>query len=566
MTAFLPDSGLGDRLRTAGLVTASQLELAATQQRHRGGTLLGLVAELGFAAPEVLSEFLAREVGTRRVDLRLSPPDPEALRRLPAVLARRLRVVPVAILDDVLTLATADPYNIMTLDLVRQSSGCEVDLVIAPEGDILRALDAAESAGPSIQQSIERLVGEEEPVRPAVAGWESDPTASAGEAPVIDLVQQMISRAVSSGASDLHLEPEERMVRLRLRIDGILRPDVLIPKSLQAAVTARLKLLGDLDVTETRLPQDGRATVTVNRHAVNLRLSSLPTRFGESVVVRILDSDAQVPTFARLGLSADLEERLRGAIGSPHGVVLVTGPTGSGKTTTLYALLREINQPDISIFTLEDPVEMTLPGIRQTQIREEMGLSFGSALRSLLRQDPDVILVGETRDTETATLMVRAALTGHLVFSTLHTNDAPGAIPRLLDMGVEPCLLPDSLVAVIGQRLVRRLCADCRAPVADPEVLLAGFRLPPLPNGLTLWQPQGCPECGRSGYRGRQALFEILLLDERFHDPVMRRASHAEFLRLAREGGMRTLFEDGWRRVLEGTTSLAEVVQTARPS
>lgn len=567
MTAFITDSSLADRLLQSGLVTASQLELATSQQRHRGGTLMGALAELGLVAVDALADFLARETGVPRFDLRRSPPAPQLVLRLPGGLARRLRVVPVGFSDGVLTLATADPFNVMTLDLVRQASGCGVEIVIASEREILQALDALESSGPSIQQSIDRLVGEEERARPSRPGPEDTPSlAHVGDAPVIDLVQQVITRAVGSGASDIHLEPQEQMLRLRLRIDGVLRPDVLIPKSLQPAVTARLKLIGDLDVTETRLPQDGRATVMVNRQPVNLRLSSLPTRFGESLVVRILDADARIPGLGLLGLSPELEQRLRHAIAAPHGVILVTGPTGSGKTTTLYSLLNEINQPDISIFTLEDPVELVLPGIRQTQIREEIGLSFGSALRSLLRQDPDVILVGETRDMETASLMVRAALTGHLVFSTLHTNDAPGAIPRLLDMGVEPCLLPDSLVAVIGQRLVRRLCIHCRERVVDPAALLAGLPVPFTSDPVTLWASHGCSECSGAGYRGRQALFEILLLDERFHDPVMNRAPHSEFLRLAREGGMRTLFEDGWRRALDGTTTLAEVAQAARPT
>jgi type II secretory ATPase GspE/PulE/Tfp pilus assembly ATPase PilB-like protein len=305
--------------------------------------------------------------------------------------------------------------------------------------------------------------------------------------------------------------------------------------------------------------------VLVDRKPVNLRLSSLPTQFGESVVVRILDPGAGIPCLEELGMSRDLESDLRESLTSPHGVLLVTGPTGSGKTTTLYALLQEITRPDIGIFTLEDPVEMTLPGIRQTQVREDIGLTFGSALRSLLRQDPDVILVGETRDSETATLMVRAALTGHLVFSTLHTNDAPGAIPRLLDMGVEPCLLPDSLIAVMAQRLVRRLCVHCRKPAPDSAT-------PPVPTlpeatGTTVpqpWTPCGCTECRHSGYRGRVALFELLRFQERFHDAVIRRAPHSEFARLAREGGMKSLYEDGLRRVLDGATTVAEVLQAAR--
>ena len=560
-----PDLGLADQLLSAGLLNPEQLELASAEQRRRGTGLLSVVADLGLAAPETLSGFLAREAGTRAVDVLHPLPDPALLEVLPLPLARRLRVAPVGKSGNTLVLATADPFNIVTLDLLRHATGWDLDVVTAPERDILTALDRMEAAAPTIHETIDHVLGQTPTTVPNPGASPEITDTSSQDAPVIALVNQVIMRAVTSGASDLHVEPQERMVRLRLRNDGVLRADVLVPKSLQGAVTARLKLIGNLDVTETRLPQDGRATVLVDRKPVNLRLSSLPTQFGESVVVRILDPGAGIPRLQDLGLSENMESEVRESLDAPHGVLLVTGPTGSGKTTTLYALLQEINRPDIGIFTLEDPVEMTLPGIRQTQIREDIGLTFGTALRSLLRQDPDVILVGETRDAETATLMVRAALTGHLVFSTLHTNDAPGAIPRLLDMGVEPCLLPDSLIAVMAQRLVRRLCTQCRRPGSGP--LASAAQHSPDSSGTVVpppWIPCGCPECRNTGFRGRVALFEIMKFQERLHDAVIQRAPHSEFARLAREGGMKSLFEDGWRRVLDGTTTLAEVLQAAR--
>ena len=560
-----PDRGLADQLLSAGLLNPEQLELASAEQRRRGTGLLSVVADLGLAAPETLSGFLAREAGTRTVDVLRSLPNPTLFETLPLPLARRLRVAPVERSGNTLVLATADPFNIVTLDLLRHATGCDLDVVTAPERDILTALDRMEAAAPTIHEAIDHVLDQTPAPAPTAGAGPELPDTASSDAPVIALVNQVIARAVTSGASDLHVEPQERMVRLRLRNDGVLRADVLVPKALQAAVTARLKLIGNLDVTETRLPQDGRATVLVDRKPVNLRLSSLPTQFGESVVVRILDPGAGVPRLQELGMSGALEYEVREALASPHGVLLVTGPTGSGKTTTLYALLQEINRPDIGIFTLEDPVEMTLPGIRQTQIREDIGLTFGTSLRSLLRQDPDVILVGETRDSETATLMVRAALTGHLVFSTLHTNDAPGAIPRLLDMGVEPCLLPDSLIAVMAQRLVRRLCVQCRKPTPGPAMTTVPAASDTSSTDiLQPWTPCGCAECRHSGYRGRVALFELLKFQERFHDAVIRRAPHSEFVRLAREGGMRSLFEDGRRRVLDGDTTLAEVLQAAR--
>jgi len=370
---------------------------------------------------------------------------------------------------------------------------------------------------------------------------------------------------VSLRASDIHFEPEEKTMRIRMRIDGILYQDVLVPKSMQSPVIARLKIMASLDVTEQRLPQDGRATVYAGRREINLRVSSLPTAHGENLVLRILDSAAQGVNLLGLGFAPRDYELFREAVHRPHGVVLITGPTGSGKTTTLYAVLKEITSLEVSTFTLEDPIEYRMPLVRQTQIKEEIGLTFSTGLRALLRQDPDIILVGECRDTETATLMVRAALTGHLVFSTLHTNDAAGAIPRLIDMGVEPYLLPASLVAVLAQRLVRTICPDCKRPVEDPAAVFAELNLePPADQPLCLWKGAGCQECKHSGYRGRQAIFELMTLDHRFHDPIVRRAGAPEYFRLAREKGMRSMFEDGLRQVLAGNTTIEEVLEATR--
>src|SRR5207247_1014249 len=372
------------------------------------------------------------------------------------------------------------------------------------------------------------------------------------DAPVIRLVDQIIARAVHNRASDIHFEPEEKIMRIRARIDGVLYQDVLVPKSMQSPVTARLKIMAELDVAEQRVPQDGRTTVYVGRREINLRVSSLPTSHGENVVVRILDPTAQLSNLKMLGLSAEDDQVFRAAVHRPYGVILVTGPTGSGKSTTLYAVLREVSSMEVSTFTLEDPIEYRMPLIRQTQVKEEVGLTFSTGLRALLRQDPDIILVGETRDTETAELMVRAALTGHLVFSTLHTNDAPGAIPRLIDMGVEPYLLPASLIAVLAQRLVRSICDKCRESLKNPEKVFEELKLqPPAGLPLQLWRGAGCSACKQTGYRGRRGIFELMILDERFHDPIVRRAGAPEYMRLARENGMRTMFEDGLRKAVQ---------------
>jgi len=560
--------GIGERLLGAGLITPVQLELAECELKRRGGALTKVLVDLNLVAAEKVAEFIARESRTRYVDLSRTPLTEEVAQLIPCDVSRRLKALPVSLQDDTLTVAMADPTNVVAMDQLAMITGHRIESVAATERDLLNAIDRLQLRGPTIQESIDKIIAEEghEKDREAAAAPEIE-AAPYDDAPIIHLVNQVLQRAVNRRASDIHFEPEEKLLRIRTRIDGVLHPDVLLPKSLQSAVAARMKILGDLDVTECRVPQDGRASIQVSRRKINLRISSLPTQFGESIVVRILDTGSQVNRLAHLGLTPEFEARLRAAIEAPYGVVIVTGPTGSGKTTTLYSVLNEINQPDLSIFTLEDPVEMPLAGIRQTQIREEVGLTFSAALRSLLRQDPDVILVGETRDTETATLMIRAALTGHLVFSTLHTNDAPGAIPRLIDMGVEPYLLPSSLVAVLAQRLVRRLCPDCRQPIADPEAELAKLNLTP-PAGLEpkLWKAGGCDRCHGSGFRGRQAVFEIMTLDERFHAPIIRRAAHSDFVRLARESGMLSMFDDGLRRAMQGATTLEELLRVTRPN
>lgn len=559
-------AGIPGRLLASGLINATQLELVQNEQRRRGTSFLKALNDLGFVPPEKISDFVAAEAGTRRVDVMRHLPDRSLVELVPSEMARRLRAIPVSRERDSLTVALADPFNVLAIDELCQATGLSIDVVTATERDILNALDHYGNSLPSIQESIERIIDGEADLPKGDTRPDLDmPDPTADDAPIIQLVNQVIQRAAQKGGSDIHFEPQEKMMRIRVRMDGSLHPDVLIPKALQSAVIARVKILSELDVTESRIPQDGRASIIVNRRRINLRVSSLPTQFGESVVIRILDTGGSVQRVSQLGLAPAADAALRRVIDAPYGVVIVTGPTGSGKTTTLYAVLNEINSPDLSIFTLEDPVEMPLAGIRQTQIKEDVGLTFSAALRSLLRQDPDVILVGETRDTETATLMIRAALTGHLVFTTLHTNDAPGAIPRLLDMGVEPYLLPSSLVAIVAQRLVRKLCPRCRQPVTDPEALLHQLQVEPPRNApLTLWKAAGCPECHNSGFKGRQAIFEIMTLNEAFHAPIIRRAAHSEFAELAKASGMQSMFEDGMRRALEGVTTVEELLRVTR--
>ena len=557
---------LGERLIEAGLLSQAQLDLALREQKRRGGLLGQILVKLGLVPPEVVSDYLAHEAEAQLVNLSRTIIDKSVLELVPFEVSKRFRAVPLALLDRSLTVALADPLNVQAIDTLHNITGLSIDVVAAPERDILNCLARHYGTGGSIEESIDRVLDEkaadETPTEEIVIDLNE---GSPEDAPVIRLVSQIVTRAVETGASDIHFEPEERLMRIRTRIDGILYQDVLIPKSMQSAVSTRMKILADLDVAETRVPQDGRATVSVGGRQINLRVSSLPTAFGENIVARVLDPSSQVSELATLGFEPDIEKSFLEAVSKPYGVILVTGPTGSGKTTTLYAVLRHVSTMEVSTFTLEDPIEYRMPVIRQTQIKEEMGLTFSSGLRALLRQDPDVILVGETRDTETAQLMVRAALTGHLVFSTLHTNDAPGAVPRLIDMGVEPYLLPSSLLAVLAQRLVRTLCASCKEEVADPQRVFEEAKLEPPPGlPLRLWRSAGCPNCKGTGYKGRQGIFEVMMVDERFHTPIIQRASAQEFYRLAREGGMRTMFEDGLRKAVKGLTTIEELLRVTR--
>ncbi len=568
MDSQRPQKRLGERLIEAGYLSQTQLDLALREQKRRGGLIGQVLVGLGFVPQEIISSFVAKEAETKVVNVNRCVIDKAVLQMVPFETAKRLKALPLSRENGSLTVALADPFDVVAIDTLQQITGLAVEVVSAPERDILNCLELHYGIGETIEQQIEQAMdqqGADEPRAAPRARVEAGSPEASVEAPIIRLVDQIIARAVSLRASDIHFEPEEKTMRIRTRIDGVLYQDVLVPKTMQSPVIARLKIMADLDVTEQRLPQDGRATVYAGRREINLRVSSLPTAHGENLVLRILDSAAQGATLPALGFSPRDYELFQEAVHRPHGVVLVTGPTGSGKTTTLYAVLKEVASLEVSTFTLEDPIEYRMPLIRQTQIKEDIGLTFGTGLRALLRQDPDVILVGECRDTETAQLMVRAALTGHLVFSTLHTNDAAGAIPRLLDMGVEPYLLPASLVAVLAQRLVRSICPDCKRPVVDPAGVFAELKLkPPAGLPLQLSKGDGCHECKQSGYRGRQAIFELMLVDERFHDPIIRRSGAPDYFRLAREKGMATMFEDGLRKVLAGTTTIEELLEATR--
>ena len=551
-TPGLPTKRLGDRLLDAGLIAPHQLELALREQKRTGKLIGTVLQDLGFITGPVLSAFLAKDAQTPTVDITKVALDPEVIGLVPFAFCKQAGLIPVARTEDTLTLVMADPFNVVAIDHIEQLTRLRVEVLNAPLPDILEKLSAAHDRAGSIDQTIDELMAIN--VRDGGDG---------SGAPMVRAIEQIIGSAVRKSASDIHFEPDEKSLRIRMRSDGVLQPFMLVPKDLQEPFTARIKVLANLDVSETRLPQDGRFSLTLGRRELNLRVSCLPTIYGESIVLRILDSGSLLLELPALGLRAEDEARLAQAVARPHGIVLVTGPTGSGKTTTLYTALNAVNRKERAVFTLEDPIEYRLSHIRQTPINEKIGLTFSAGLRTLLRQDPDVLLVGETRDKDTAQLMVRAALTGHLVFSSLHTNDSFGAIPRLIDLGVEPFLLPATLHMIVAQRLVRRLCPTCRETVTDPAALLRSFNLPlPTDREPTLWKARGCPECRDQGFRGRVAIFEVLEIDDEYL-PFLPTGNSEKIKSIARDKGMPMLFDDGVRRAFRGDTTIEEVFRVA---
>ncbi|MGC8744937.1 MAG: GspE/PulE family protein [Verrucomicrobiia bacterium] len=557
---------LGERLVEAGLLTQVQLDLALREQKRTGKYLGEVLSDLGFVQQEVIADFLAREARVKVIKLDKLNVDNELLKLVPFSIAKRLQVIPISKDEKTLTVAMADPFNVSAIDSLEQITGLKINVVTATVREILNAIDLYYTKSDTLEETIDKFLeqGSEKLTEIEIAAGE-DASAAGIDPPVIRLVDQIITRAVNNRASDIHFEPEEKVFRVRVRIDGVLRQDVLIPKPMQAAVIARLKVMSEMDVAEHRIPQDGRASIYVGRREINLRFSCIPTAHGENIVIRILDPSSQILDLKSLGMSPKLLEEFENVLRIPYGVILVTGPTGSGKTTTLYSALNEVSTMERSVYTLEDPIEYKMPLIRQTQINEEAGMTFAAGLRSILRQDPDVILVGETRDTETAMLMIRAALTGHLVFSTLHTNNAVGAIPRLIDMGVEPYLLPSSLFAVLAQRLTRTICPHCKEEIPNAEQVFENLNITPPPGMIPrLWRGRGCSQCKETGYTGRIGIFELLRVDESFHEAIVRRSGAQTFFNIAREKGMDTMFDDGVKKAVQGITTLEEVLRVTR--
>jgi general secretion pathway protein E len=553
---------LGEMLVKEALITPDVLDLAVARVQT-SGELLGeaLVAMGAVGASDVL-RVVALQHGLTYVSRDELPTTVPVVKNLSPKYLRQYGVCPLSVDGGVLTVATSDPLNPLITDDLRQATGLSIRLVVSPLDAITEAIDRAyEGAATPLQRIVE--------------GMDDDRTTADGdedvnhlrdmafEAPVVRLVNLLVENAISTRASDIHVEPFEDTLRIRYRIDGVLFDQEAPPRRLQAAVTSRIKIMAEMNIAERRLPQDGRIRVTLHGRRIDIRVSTVPTVHGESIVMRLLDRSSVFLPLEQLGFSPDIRRRFEALIRRPHGILLVTGPTGSGKTTTLYGALDKINSPDRKIITVEDPVEYQLKGVNQIPVRAKIGLTFATGLRHIVRQDPDVILVGEIRDLETAEISIQAALTGHLVFSTLHTNDAPGAITRLEDMGVEPYLVSSVLEGVLAQRLVRRICEACRVPDAvtraDLELLGVDPHAP-----YSLFRGKGCDECRGTGYRGRFGIYELFPITEEVRSLVLRRASTPEIRRQAVEAGMVTLRLDGWMKARDGLTTVEEILRVTQ--
>ncbi len=526
------------------------VQAAEARERDPGKTLLDAMVESGALKEDDVLATIADQFGIRYVNIELDAVDPAIASELQSDIARKYGVVPLVREGDTLTVALSDPMGFDAVDSLRYVlHGVDVQAVLAPVAEVKAAMAKLypDEAAAAVEERNDDL---------GTGGEEGD-----DDAPVIRLVQNILANAVQMKASDIHLEPFEKEFRVRYRIDGALRKMAPPPKSLQGAVLSRVKIMSKMKISEKRVPQDGRIQIKVGGKSLDLRVSTVPTNHGESIVMRILDKSNLALGLPQLGFLSDDQTRFERLIRLPDGVVLVTGPTGSGKTTTLYACLGQINLPDRKIITVEDPVEYQMDGINQVQVNKDVGLDFAAALRSILRQAPNIVMIGEIRDNETADIAMEAALTGHLVFSTLHTNDAPSAVTRLLDIGVKPFLVASALRAAMAQRLVRAICPKCRQPytLTDRDRKMLGPAARNAPDSM--FRGEGCPACGGTGYKGRKGIFEIFEVDDTIQRLIFDHAPSALLRQRARELGMRTLREDGMLKVASGMTSLSEVLR-----
>jgi type IV pilus assembly protein PilB len=565
---------IADALVEDGLLSANQIEELLERQKKEGARLVKLLIDKDkqYVSPDDLAVCMGRVLNVPPINLNRVTIQPEVVELVSREMAHNHRVVPVSRLENRLFLAMADPLNVIALDDIKRITRLDISPFIASEkaiADKLAALDAAKSGSMEdiIQDAQKRSEeeGEADTIESVKEGSEEvnldQLAASSEEAPVIKLANLIVLQAIKDRASDIHLEPFEKAMRLRYRVDGVLIDATPPPKQMQLALASRFKIMSNLDIAERRLPQDGRMRVKVSGRDFDLRVSVLPTVHGEKIVLRVLDKSNLSASLDKIGMDETTFKQFKSAIDAPHGLILVTGPTGSGKTTTLYSALNELNNPTWNIITVEDPVEFQIPGINQVPTKKEIGLSFANALRSILRQDPDIIMIGEIRDTETAEIAIEAALTGHQVLSTMHCNDAPGAIARLDDMGIAPFLISSSVILSCAQRLLRRICSHCKEPVTYPAKMFEDLDIDPATfDNVQLFRGRGCDRCKSSGYVGRMAIIEVMAMSDQIRKLIIARSSTREMGKIAVNQGMRTLRMVGLDRARDGVSTLEQVM------
>ena len=561
-----------DALVEDGLLDAGQVAELLEQQKKEGARLVKLIIEKAYVSEQDLAVCMGRVLNVTPINIARATMFPELLELIPREMMQSHRILPVSKLDRRLFLAMADPLNVLAIDDVRRITRLEITPLIASEkaiADKLNLLDAAQNGSMEdiIQSAQKQQEAEEEAASVEnIKAVDEDVSldklaASSEEAPVIKLANLVIMQAIKDRASDIHLEPFEKTMRLRYRVDGVLLDATPPPKQMQLALSSRFKIMSNLDIAERRLPQDGRLRVKVSGKDYDLRVSVLPTVHGEKIVLRVLDKTNLSASIDKLGLDAETFKNFKAAIDAPHGLILVTGPTGSGKTTTLYSALNELNNPAYNIITVEDPVEFQIPGINQVPTKKDIGLTFANALRSILRQDPDIIMIGEIRDTETAEIAIEAALTGHQVLSTMHCNDAPGAIARLDDMGIAPFLISSSVILSCAQRLMRRICSHCKESVVYPDKMFVDLGIESgMFSGVQLYRGRGCDRCKNSGYAGRMAIIEAMTITDQIRKLIIARANTREMGKVAISQGMKTLRMVGLDRAREGVSTLEQVL------
>ncbi len=565
-------SRLGEILVRDSLISSDQLKQALDYQKREGGRLGTCLVKLGLVSDEDITAVLSRQYGVPSINLKFYEVDPQVIKLIPQETAVRYQIVPLSRVGSTLTIAMTDPTNVFAMDDIKFMTGFNVEPVVASETAIVEAIGKFYGAVESVEELdkvMKDLAGEEAALELTQEETDMDLASlekAAEEAPIIKLVNLILTDAVKRGASDIHVEPYEKEYRVRFRIDGVMQNVMAPPMKLKDAITSRIKIMSKLDISEKRLPQDGRIMIKYvkdgKKKELDFRVSTVPTLFGEKIVLRLLDKENLRLDMTKLGFEKESLDKFTRAILRPYGMVLVTGPTGSGKTNTLYSSVARLNTPDTNIMTAEDPVEFQLPGINQVQMKDQIGLNFASALRAFLRQDPNIILVGEIRDFETAEIAVKAALTGHLVLSTLHTNDAPSTISRLMNMGIEPFLVATSVNLIAAQRLVRRVCAQCKEPLQiTPQALVDAGYTPEEAKSTTIYHGRGCGTCNNTGYKGRVALYEVMEVTDDLKELILVGASALELKKKALEGGMITLRKSGLMKVAAGMTTLEEVVR-----